>query len=176
MTIQVRTVNSGLPSSETGIICYISYEYPNMNIQTFKQLHREGLISDNSLQKVEAMEKARLFSLQWELKTLLYLGVTLLSGGLGILVYKNIDSIGHQAILAFIALVCAGCFYYCRRKAAPFSVSKLPSPDPYFDYILLLGCLTLITFIAYLQYAYTVFGNHYGLATFIPMVILFISA
>jgi hypothetical protein len=147
-----------------------------MDLHAFKQLHREGFLSDDSLQKVEAVEKARLFSLHWELKTLLYLGVSLLSGGLGILVYKNIDTIGHQVILAFIAVVCAGCFYYCRRKAAPFSVGKVLPPDPFFDYILLLGCLTLITFIAYLQYAYTAFGNSYGLATFIPMVILFISA
>ena len=147
-----------------------------MDIHTFKQLHREGLLSDDSLRKVEAVEKARLFSLHWELKTLLYLGVTLLSGGLGILVYKNIDTIGHQVILAIIAMVSVGCFYYCRRKAAPFSVGKVPSPDSFFDYILLFGCLTMITFIAYLQYAYSVFGDRYGLATFIPMVILFISA
>jgi hypothetical protein len=147
-----------------------------MDHQTFKQLHREGLLTDDSLRKVEVMEKVRLFSLHWELKTLLYLGVSLLSGGLGILVYKNIDTIGHQAILAFIAVVCAGCFYYCRRKAAPFSVRKVEPPNPFFDYILLLGCLTMITFIAYLQFAYTAFGNRYGLATFIPMVMLFISA
>ena len=147
-----------------------------MDIHIFQQLHREGLLSDDSLQKVDAVEKARLFSLHWELKTLLYLGVTLLSGGLGILIYKNIDTIGHQVILAVIALVSLGCFYYCRQKALPFSISKVPAPNPFFDYILLLGCLTMITFVAYLQYAYTVFGNRYGLAVFIPMVILFVSA
>jgi Predicted membrane protein (DUF2157) len=147
-----------------------------MDIPLFKKLHREGLLSDHSLQKVEAVEKARLFSLHWELKTLLYLGVSLLSGGLGILVYKNIDSIGHHVILAVIALVSVGCFYYCRRKAAPFSAGKVQAPNPFFDYILLLACLTMISFVAYLQYAYTVFGSRYGLAVFIPMVILFISA
>jgi hypothetical protein len=147
-----------------------------MDPQVFKQLHREGLLTDDSLRKVEAVEKARLFSLHWELKTILYPGVTLLSGGLGILVYKNIDTIGHQAVLAFIAVVCAGCFTYCRRQAAPFSVGKVQPPDPFFDYVLLLGCLTLVTFIAYLQYAYNAFGSRYGLATFIPMVILFVSA
>lgn len=147
-----------------------------MDIETFKKLYREGLISDESLQKVEAVEKAGLFSLHWELKTLLYLGVTLLSGGLGIVIYKNIDTIGHQVILASIALISLGSFYYCRRTAAPFSAGRVPAPNPFFDYVLLLACLTMITFIAYLQYAYTVFGNRYGLATFIPMVILFISA
>jgi hypothetical protein len=147
-----------------------------MDIHTFKQLHSEGLLSDGSLQKVEAVEKARLFSLHWELKILLYLGVTLLSGGLGVIIYKNIDSIGHQVILAVIALVSFGCFYYCRRTAAAFSFGKVPAPNPFFDYVLLLGCLTMITFIAYLQYAYAVFGERYGLATFIPMVLLFVSA
>ena len=119
-----------------------------MDIQTIKQLHREGLLSDDSLRKVEAVEEGRLFSLHWELKTLLYLGVTLLSGGLGILIYKNIDTIGHQVILAVIALVSLGCFYYCRRNASAFSFAKVPAPNPFFDYILLLGCLTMITFVA----------------------------
>src|SRR4051812_4073640 len=104
-----------------------------MDIPLFKQLHSEGLLSDDSLQKAEAVEKARLFSLHWELKTLLYLGVTLLSGGLAIVVYKNIDTIGHQVILAAIALVSLGCFYYCRRKAAPFSYDKVPAPNVFFD-------------------------------------------
>ena len=147
-----------------------------MDQHLFKKLHAEGLIADDSLQKITALEEGRLFSLHWELKTILYLGVTLLSGGLGVLVYKNIDTIGHQVILAFIALVCAGCFYYCIRKKAPFSVLTVPAPNSFFDYILLLGCLTFITFIGYLQFEYAFFGTAYGLATFIPMVVLFFSA
>src|SRR5882757_9506041 len=147
-----------------------------MDQHLFKKLHAEGLIADDSLRKITALEEGRLFSLHWELKTLLYLGVTLLSGGLGVLVYKNIDTIGHQVVLAFIALVCAGCFYYCIRKKAPFTFFKVPPPNAFFDYILLLGCLTFITFIGYLQFEYTFFGNAYGLATFIPMVVLFFSA
>ena len=76
-----------------------------MRISLFKKLHVEGLITDTALEQAEAMESRRLFSLYWELRLLLYLGVLLLTGGLGILVYKHIDTIGHQAVLAFIALV-----------------------------------------------------------------------
>jgi len=147
-----------------------------MDPRLSNELHARGLISGDSLQKIAAVEKARLFSLHWELKTLLYLGVLLLSGGLGILVYKNIDSIGHQAVVTFIALVCAGCYYYCIRNKAPFSPGKLQPPNAFFDYVLLLGCLSFITFIGYLQFQYGVFGDAYGLATFIPMVVLFCSA
>jgi hypothetical protein len=147
-----------------------------VNIPLFEQLHKEGLLSDLSLQKVKQRANTPLFSVHWELKTILYLGILLLTGGLGILIYKNIDTIGHQAILTAIGLLCIGCFFYCERKKLPFAITKVPAPNSFFDYILLLGCLTLITFITYLQVQYTTFGNAYGLATFIPMVILFFCA
>jgi hypothetical protein len=147
-----------------------------MDPNLFKKLQAEGLISDDSLHRITALEEGRLFSVHWELKTLLYLGVLLLSGGLGILVYKNIDTIGHTAILIFIGLVSAGCFYYCLRQKNPFSRSRVAAPNAFFDYILLLGCLSLLTFIGYLQFEYRFFGEAYGLATFIPMVILFFNA
>jgi len=147
-----------------------------MNLHTFHKLHAAGLISDTSLEKVKAAESRRLLSLHWELKVLLYLGVLLLSGGLGVLVYENIDTIGHQAVLAIIALISAACFWYCRRKKSPFSWQKVATPDALFDYLLLLACLTMVTFIAYLQYQYAVFGDHLKLAGFVPMAILFFCA
>src|ERR1700744_4396677 len=136
-----------------------------MRITLFKNLHTEGLISAESLQKADAAESGRLFSLHWELRLLLYLGVILLTGGLGVLVYKNIDTIGHQAVLAFIALVTIACFFYCARKKPPFSWDKVKAPDSFFDYILLLGCLSLLIFLGYLQHEYNTFGDHYGSAT-----------
>lgn len=147
-----------------------------MNLPLFEQLYAGGHVSGASLQKIKAAQSNKLFSLHWELKTMLYLGVLLLSGGLSILVYKNIDTIGHQVILFVIAAVCAGCFFYCFKKKLPYSNEKVLSPDSFFDYILLLGCLTFVTFVGYLQFQYNVFGNRYGLATFIPMLVLFFTA
>lgn len=146
------------------------------NEKLFSELHGSGLISGESYERIKKWQSGRIISLHWDLKTLLYLGVTLLSGGLGILVYKNIDTIGHKAILTFIALLSIGSYAYCFKKARPFSWQKIEAPTILFDYILLLGCLTMLTFIGYLQYQYTVFGNKYGIATFIPMVILFFCA
>lgn len=147
-----------------------------MNLPLLHQLHSEGLLSNASLQKAKSQSTSKLFSLHWELKTILYLGIMLLSGGIGILVYKNIDSIGHTAILFFIALVCAGSFFYCFKYKLPFSAQRVQSPNAFFDYVLLLGCLMFITFIAYFQYQYNVFGNRFGLAAFFPMLVLFFSA
>lgn len=147
-----------------------------MDMSFFEKLHAEGMISTQSWQKLQERKQNSLVSVHWELRTLLYLGVLLLTTGLGIIVYKNIDTIGHQAILAAIALISGGSFYYCYKKKAPFSTTKVESPNTWFDYVLLLGCLTFISFVGYLQYQYNVFGNRYGLATFIPMLLLFFTA
>ncbi|MBC7903290.1 MAG: DUF2157 domain-containing protein [Gemmatimonadaceae bacterium] len=124
----------------------------------------------------QPLQQPSLFSLKWEIRTMLYAGVLLLTTGLGVLVYKNIDTIGHQAILAFIALLGIGSYYYCLKHKTPFTTEKAESPNMAYDYILLLGSLSMITFIGYLQFQYNVFGNRFGLVTFIPMVILFFTA
>jgi hypothetical protein len=147
-----------------------------MNSSLFEKLHAEGILSDASLQKVRAHISSGLFSVHWELKTLLYSGVLLLTTGLGVLVYKNIDTISHQALLLLIVLVCAGSFFYCFKTKAPYSPKKVEAPHAFFDYIVLLGCLTFVMLAGYLQVQYQLFGDRYGLMTFIPMVVLFFSA
>ena len=58
----------------------------------------------------------------------------------------------------------------------PFSTGRVKSPNTSFDYILLLGSIGFVTLVGYLQFAYTVFGTNYGLATLIPMLVLFFVA
>jgi len=118
----------------------------------------------------------KLFSLHWEIKTVLYLGVMTLSTGLGILIYKNIDTLGHQVILAIIAAISGGCFFYCFKTKKPFSFLRVKPPNSFFDYVLLLACLSFLTFVGYLQFQYQVFGLNYGMATCIPMLVLFYVA
>lgn len=147
-----------------------------MNRSLSDKLYGEGLLSGSSYEKIKAQHEKQLFSVHWETRTILYLGILLVTGGLSILVYKNIDTLTHQAVLGFIGLVCSVSFFYCFKTKLPFSLSQVKVPNAFFDYVLLLGCLMFITFIAYFQYQYNVFGNRYGLATFIPMIVLFLTA
>src|SRR6201986_4381710 len=125
----------------------------------YKNLHDEGLISDESFSKIKLnQEEQKLFSVHWEIKTLLYLGVLLLTTGLGILIYENIDTIGHQFVLMLIGAICVGCFIYCFRFKLPYSTEKVRSPNAAFDYVLLLGSISFLTFVGYLQFEYKVFG------------------
>ncbi len=146
-----------------------------MDKRIFQKLLHEELISQSEFEKVVSQQNDPV-SVHWDLRTLLYLGIVLLTTALGILVYKNIDTIGHDVITISVGTLCAGCFWYCIKNAQKYSHEKITSANIWFDYILLLGCLLLLTFVGYLQFEYNVFGNRWGLATFIPMILLFIAA
>lgn len=154
----------------------INQPAPHMS-ELYDTLHAGGLISDESLEKIRQREvKPPLFHIHWEVKTILYVGILLLTTGLGLLIYENIDTIGHQFVLMLIAAICIGCFVYCFRLKLPFSTGKVNSPNVGFDYILLLACISFVIFVGYLQFEYKAFGTNYGLATLIPMLVLFFVA
>lgn len=145
-------------------------------MQISQQLFQDGIINQEGLDKINSYEKNKPMSLHWELRTILYLGVLLLTSGIGILIYKNIDTIGHQAILGLILICTASCFYYGYKQRLPYSNGIVKHPSPFFDYIILLGCLLFAVFIGYVQFQYTLFGLHYGIATLIPTIVFFSCA
>jgi hypothetical protein len=142
----------------------------------YEKLLADGLIGDESFSKIQQKQANPLLSVYWEVKTVLYISIILFTTGLGIIIYKNIDTIGHQAILAVIALITIACFIYCYKHKQPFSKNRIQSQTSLFDYILLLGTLCFLIFVGYLQHQYNVFGDNYGMATFIPMLVLFYIA
>lgn len=146
-----------------------------MNKKLFLKLQADGLISPQELEQV-LNQPNKPVAVNADLKLLLYAGILMFTTGLGILIYKNIETIGHLAIVLFIAAGMIACYTYCIIKAPRFSLQKVTSPNIWFDYILLTACLLMLSLIGYLQFQYQLFGQQWGLATFIPMVILFACA
>ncbi len=140
------------------------------------QIFKDGHIDEEQYKAIDSFERNRLFSIHWELRTILYLGILLLSSGIGILVYLNIDTIGHQAILAAVGLASAACLYYIHKHKLPYSNQTATHASPFFDYIVLLGCLLFAVFIGYFQFQYHPFGEHYGILVFIPTIVSFYLA
>lgn len=120
---------------------------------------------------IAAYEQQRPFSIHGELRTVLYFGVSMLSAGLGILIYQNLDTIGHQVVIAAIAALMLGCFAYVWLHRKPYANGLVLSDSSLVDFILLLGCLLFLTLEGYLQVQYNVFGTRYGLVTAIPAVV-----
>ncbi|MBF9236397.1 DUF2157 domain-containing protein [Hymenobacter sp. BT683] len=144
--------------------------YPPPPDHHLADLAARGLLLPEQVAAIAADAK-RPFSVHYELRALLYLGITLLAGGLGVLVYQHIDSIGHGIIIAFITALMAACFAYAVRHRAPFTWGMAPKTSIGADYLLLLSCLLFVVLEGYLQYQYGLFGNRYGLATAVPALV-----
>ena len=78
--------------------------------KALEELFKKNLISDNQLKEIKQYRLLNIFSLHNELRFLLYLSVLLFTTGTGVLIYKNIDSIGHSIILVFIVILICLCF------------------------------------------------------------------
>ena len=140
------------------------------------QLQAAGLLLPVQAAALAEAERTRPFSLHYELRALLYLGSTLLAGGLGVLVYENRDSLGHSVITALIAAAMLTCFAYAARHRPAFSWGAAPRTRVAADYLLLLGCLLFLVLEGYVQVQYGVFGTRYGLATLLPTVLFMLLA
>lgn len=136
-----------------------------------QELQAQQLLPPAQAQLIRTDEARRPFSLHRELRLLLYLGIVLLSGGLGVLIYENIDQIGHGVIVAVIALLMLVCFGYAWRHRQPFTWAEAAKAGFLPDYALLLGCLLFVTLETYLQVQYGLFGTRYGLATLLPALV-----
>lgn len=141
-----------------------------------KSLLEKELITPEQSDQVQAYRNRNLFSLHTELKLFLYASVLLFTSGIGILIYQNINSIGHIAILAILLLITVFCFYFSFKNAIGFKKQQTQFENPIFDYLILAAVLLSCIFVGYLQFQYTVFGTHYGLATVVPTAIAFFCA
>ncbi|HEY1193319.1 DUF2157 domain-containing protein [Flavobacterium sp.] len=146
------------------------------NEQSTEALWEKGLITENQFDEIKSYRNLNIFSVNAELKLFLYLSVLLFTSGIGILIYENIDSIGHIAILSLLLIVIAVCFYYCFKNSKGFQKEETTFEHPVLEYLVLAGNILTCIFIGYLQFQYKPFGEHYGLATLVPTIVSFFCA
>jgi hypothetical protein len=106
--------------------------------------------------------RRQLVSVHGELRLLLYVGVLLLTGGVGVLVKENLDRIGPVAIAMGIGLAAAAALFWVARVSPPFSWKEVPSPNLSFEYILLLGVLLAAADLAYIEVQFTPLGLNWS--------------
>lgn len=147
-----------------------------INEQSTQDLFERGFITPNQFEEIKTYRSLNVFSLNAELKFLLYLSVVAFTSGIGILIYENIDSIGHIAILSLLLIVIAVCFYYCFKNGKGFQKTETVFEHPVLEYLVLAANILTCVFIGYLQFQYKPFGDHYGLATLVPTLVSFFCA
>lgn len=139
-----------------------------------EKLRAKDMLTDSQMESIKKYEALGIFSLHNELRFLLYLAVLFFTSGVGVIIYKNIDSIGHIAVLSLILLLTAIGFYFCFKKAKGFEKDAVLFDNPVYDYIVLLCTILSCIFIGYLEVQYKVFG--YGLSSLVCSLIAFFCA
>ncbi|MBL7850450.1 MAG: DUF2157 domain-containing protein [Cyclobacteriaceae bacterium] len=141
-----------------------------------KELFERNLLTQEQHDHVEEIATRRVVSVYYDLRMLLYAGVLLFSAGIGILIYKNIGEIGHLVAIGVLMALTATCFVYMFRKGPRYHHREVEGPTPYFEYVVLLGSLLLITVQGYLQFKYELLTENLGISTLISAAVFFVVA
>ncbi len=115
-------------------------------MSTLRYLERwktAGAISAEQHDMLAALVRKDRVSVFVELNALLYAGVVMFIAGVGWTIQTYFASLGDAAVLSSLALLFAGCLFYCFTRSAPYSNDAQESPYFAFDYVLYLGCLSL---------------------------------
>lgn len=129
------------------------------------ELLEKNLISSQQFADVKAYRSLGIFSLHNELQFGLYLSILLFTSGTGVLIYNNIDTIGHTIILGILFALAAASFYFSFKMSKGFRKEETDFENPMYNYLVLLATILSCTFIGYFQYQYEPFGKYYELAT-----------
>lgn len=126
-----------------------------------ERLGREGVLTDSKSNLFGRVARRELVSVRLEIRAALYVGVLLVTSGVGLFLKENHERIGPAAIGIAIALVAAACLAWASRRSAPFTFSEATSAHPAFDYVLLLGALLVAADLAYLEAQLKLLGGNW---------------
>ncbi len=139
--------------------------------EVLNELGKQGILSPEQQSLLADYEQKKPVSIHWELRSMLYVGITALSAGLGYLIYANFDQIGHGSLLLAMTAGCVASLVYAWLNRPGWSTTMVTDRAAFTDYALLLFCLLFLTLEGYAQYQYTLFGTRYGLATLLPALL-----
>jgi len=147
-----------------------------MTRNTPRELLEKNLITEDQYKKIELITSAKIVSVFYELRVLLYLGVMLFATGAGILIYQNIGELGHLISILLLGMIMLGCFWYVINRGRDYTHAQVESPNAYFDYVLLLGCLLFVSIQGYIQFQYDAFTESLPWNTLITALFYFYIA
>jgi hypothetical protein len=123
-----------------------------------RQLHQSGVIDDAAAAHAIAVENGSLFTLYQELHVGLYVAVSLIVAGVGLLLKDQLANIGPQAIVVVLAVLAALGYGHAIRTARRRSERTLVG-----DYVLLLAALLLSADLGYAETQFHWLGESYSL-------------
>jgi hypothetical protein len=145
-------------------------------VAAIARLRADNVLSAPQATLFNRVARRHLVSVRLEIRLLLYIGVLLLTSGVGVLVVEHQKEIGPLAIAGALSLGTLICLAWVVRTAPPFSWRSVESPNVAFDYILLLGVLLFASALGYVEAQFTVLGERWAHHLLIVGVIYFLAA
>ena len=145
-------------------------------VAAIARLRTDNVLSGPQAALLNRVARRHLVSVRLEIRLLLYVGVLLLTSGVGVLVVEHQDAIGPLAIAGSLGLAALACLVWVARKASPFSWREVESPNVAFDYILLLGLLLFASTLGYVEAQFTVLGPRWAHHLLIVGVVYLLAA
>jgi hypothetical protein len=140
------------------------------------RLRTDNVLSSQQAALFSRVARRHLVSIRLEIRTLLYVGVVLLTSGVGLVLVEHHAAIGPWAVAGAIGLAAAACLAWVARRAPPFSWAETPSPTVAFDYVLLLGLLLFASDLAYVEAQFTVLGPRWAHHLLVVGVVYLLAA
>lgn len=142
----------------------------------YKKLFDKDLIEQEQFKVLEAIETNKIISIFYELRLMLYVGIILLSTGIGYFAYQNMGRFGHFSCMLLLVAGIIACFLYVTKYALPYSNAEITVTHPFYDYILILASLLIIGLFSYIQVYLGLVHLLLNWSTFISAVILLFMA
>lgn len=118
--------------------------------KSYHHLLDKNLILPEQSEFLNEISTGKKYSLYFELRSFLYVGVLLFTTGIGLLIYTQLSNLMHYFALSILTGIIAICTWYVFKNNIPYSNEKVTPPTPYFDYVLLLGALVSISLLTYI--------------------------
>ncbi len=122
------------------------------------------------------MERGELVSVAVELRVLLYGGILLLAGGIGLFLKENHQRLGPAVVAAVVAAAALACLAWVVRRAPAFSWGPVESPHLALDYLLLLAMLLFASDLAYVEAQFRVLGPSWPEHLLVVAIVYFVAA
>ena len=118
-----------------------------------RALHAAGTLDDATAARAIALERGEVFSVHGELRLMLYAGATLVIGGVGTILARNLEQIGPLSIVLALGLAAVACALPAlRMQLAQRALTAVA------EYVLLLGVLLVSADLAYAEHTFALLG------------------
>ncbi len=131
-----------------------------MNVTSLlKEMHRAGTLSSVQLGVLTELHLKKRYSVHQELRAAIYIGVLLVTAGVGLTIRQYFEQLGDIAIIGSLTTGALAAFLYCFLKGKPWSRGEVESPSILFDYVLLFGCTLYAADVGYIETQFHVLGD-----------------